>query len=105
MKKKALLILTLVLVFALGVYGEVLYTQNFDDGKMPEDFRPIEGTWVVQDGRIIGDSPTGSIQGRVVFGPDLKDFVYSVDVTFLSAVNDSRWMSIFFRSTPTGMAP
>ncbi|MDD2431073.1 MAG: glycerophosphodiester phosphodiesterase family protein [Firmicutes bacterium] len=105
MRKRFWLIFTLLLMLSFGVHAEVLYTQSFDGEGLPEDFRPIEGTWVVEDGRIIGNSLSGSVQGRVIFGPELENFVYSVDVTFLSAVNDSRWFSIFFRATPNGMAP
>lgn len=103
-KKFSWFILALLVFLSFGVTAEVLYTQDFSGNKMPEDFRIVEGFWSVQDGRLVGEA-SGAVQGRVVFGPQLEDFVYSADVSFLSVANDSRWFSIFFRSTTTGMAP
>ncbi|MDD2430221.1 MAG: hypothetical protein PHD88_02655 [Firmicutes bacterium] len=102
--KKKLLGLLIVLLCSVGVFAEV-YTQDFSDNKMPADFTVVDGVWSVTGGRIVGESATNSIQGRVVFGPVMDSFVYSVDVTFLSAVEQSRWFSIFFRATENGDPP
>ena len=101
--KRCWVVFTVLLVLSLSALAS--YNQDFSIDKMPDDFTIVEGNWVVEDGRLIGESPTASVQGRVVFGPEMEDFVYSVDITYLSAVDPSRWFSIFFRSTETGAAP
>lgn len=101
--KKSWVLIFVVLMLSFSVFAS--YTQDFSDPGMPKDFTVVEGNWKVENGRLIGESPNSSVQGRVVFGPEMDDFVYSVDVTFLSAVDSSRWCSIFFRSTEDGKAP
>ena len=82
-----------------------IYTQDFSDNQLPDDFKIIQDTWVVEDGRLIGDSPSSSDQTSIVFGPFMSDLVYSADVSFISAVSSSRWFSIFFRAKTTGEPP
>ncbi len=105
MRRSNYLILILVLIFSVTTLAFDVYTQDFSGDNLPEDFKVIEGKWKVEEGRLVGESSSGSVQGRVIFGPELEEFVYSVDATYLSAVNNSRWFSIFFRATPNGMAP
>ncbi len=90
-------------VFQISVLA--IYTQDFSENKLPDDFMIVEGSWVVEDGRLIGDSPSSSDQTSIVFGPFMTDLVYSADVSFISAVSSSRWFSIFFRAKETGKPP
>ncbi|HHY20099.1 MAG TPA: DUF1080 domain-containing protein [Firmicutes bacterium] len=103
MKKRSWAILALIVIFSVGAMA--VFSEDFSGDGLPEGFKVIEGNWTVEDGRLIGESASGAIQGRVIFGPEMGDFIYSVDATMLSALNTSRWFSIFFRSNPTGMAP
>jgi glycerophosphoryl diester phosphodiesterase len=105
MKKKLLGLLVVVLLLSAGAFAEVIYSQDFEDNKMPDDFLVVEGSWRVVNGQLIGESPNSSVQGRVVFGPVMDSFVYTVDVTILNVVESTRWFSIFFRSTEDGSAP
>ncbi len=84
---------------------QAIYTQDFATNVMPDDFTIVEGSWVVEDGRLIGDSPTNATQTSIVFGPFTSDLVYSADIAFISVVNESRWCSIFFRAPLTGEPP
>lgn len=94
-----------LLVLALVSSAFAVYSEDFSKGVMPDDFLVVEGVWQVEDGRLIGESAAQAIQGRVVFGPEMEDFVYSVDVTVLSVLNSARWFSIFFRAPYDGAAP
>ncbi len=103
MRRFYLFVLAVMLTLASTAFAT--YQQDFSGEGMPEGFKVVEGKWHVEDGRLIGESPSGGVQGRVVFGPEMSDFVYSVDATFLSAVDSARWFSIFFRSTTNGAPP
>lgn len=95
----------MLMVLLLSLVAFASYNQDFSGKGLPEGFKIVEGNWKVEDGRIIGESPSIAVQGRVVFGPEMDNFVYSVDITFLSAVDNARWCSIFFRAPEDGAAP
>ena len=85
MRRSNYLILILVLIFSVTTLAFDVYTQDFSGDNLPEDFKVIEGKWKVEEDRLVGESSSGSVQGRVIFGPELEEFVYSVDATYLSA--------------------
>ena len=83
----------------------VIYNQDFSENKLPDDFKKVQGSWMVEDGHLIGESPSSTEQTSIVFGPYMTDLVYSADVSFISAVSSTRWCSIFFRAKTTGESP
>jgi hypothetical protein len=56
MKKKLLGLLVVVLLLSAGAFAEVIYSQDFEDNKMPDDFLVVEGSWRVVNGQLIGES-------------------------------------------------
>lgn len=86
----------------VNISFDPVYTQSFATNELPSDFLVVEGSWKVEDNSLVGDSPTTSDQTSIVFGPKMSDFVYSADVTFISAVNSSRWFSLFFHAPDGG---
>src|SRR5690554_2193883 len=104
-----LLMTTLVLALvATAGAGEVLYQSDFasvPNGKLPEGFRVLDGTWYVQDGRLIGSSPAW-VNGQIVFGEeDWDNYEIEATVTFLSAAESTRWAALMYRGPVTGRAP
>lgn len=93
------------MVFVLSLAAFASYSQDFSGEGLPEGFKIVEGDWKVEEGRIVGESPSIAVQGRVVFGPVMDNFVYSVDITFLSAKDNARWCSVFFRASEDGASP
>ncbi len=95
----------ILMVFVLSLAAFASYSQDFSGEGLPEGFKIVEGDWKVEEGRIVGESPSIAVQGRVVFGPVMDNFVYSVDITFLSAKDNARWCSVFFRASEDGASP
>lgn len=103
------LLATLVLMgAAVSAAGEVLYQSDFasvPNGKLPEGFRVLGGTWSVQDGRLVGWSPSW-VNGQIVFGdPTWENYEVEATVTFLSADEGTRWAALMYRGPAQGRAP
>ncbi|MCZ2260812.1 glycerophosphodiester phosphodiesterase family protein [Sporosarcina sp. G11-34] len=79
-----------------------LVDQNFDgitDGELPEGWKVVQGDAEVRDGKLTLTSPKTSSPTRVVVPLDIEtgDYVFEADMTFLSAVEDTRWASMMYR--------
>ncbi|MBE3578200.1 MAG: DUF1080 domain-containing protein [Limnochordales bacterium] len=98
-----------VLAQAEPVPEQPLLQEDFDqipDGTLPAGWKVVEGEWRVEGGRLIGKSPSSTVQGRIVFGdPDWTDYEFSADVTFISANDQTRWTALMYRTPATGAYP
>lgn len=82
--------------------GSVLVSENFDgitDGKLPEGWKLVQGNALTQDGKLLLNSPSSANPARVTIpvGSDIGNYVFEADMTFLSAVEDTRWASLMYR--------
>ncbi|MFC0271873.1 glycerophosphodiester phosphodiesterase family protein [Metabacillus herbersteinensis] len=82
--------------------GNVLVTENFDEitnGQLPSGWKLVEGNAETKEGKLLLSSPSSSRPSRVILplGTDSGDYVFEADMTFLSAVDDSRWASLMYR--------
>lgn len=80
----------------------VLVEQDFDritNGALPEGWKVVQGNAEVQDGKLTLTSSATSTPARVVvpLNTEIGDYVFEADMTFLSAVEDTRWASMMFR--------
>jgi glycerophosphoryl diester phosphodiesterase len=81
----------------------VIVNESFDsveNGALPQGWKVIEGQGKVQDGKLVLNSPATGKPARVVI--PLEDdnngnYVFESDMTFVSAVEDTRWASIMYR--------
>ncbi len=80
-------------------------TESFDGAALPAGWRPIEGTWSVADGRLIGVSANSSQQSRITFGPHLRDFQFEATVRFVSSADTARWTALGLDMPADGSAP
>ncbi|MDQ0214480.1 glycerophosphoryl diester phosphodiesterase [Oikeobacillus pervagus] len=82
--------------------GSTLVNENFDqtaNGQLPAGWKLIEGTAETKDGKLVLSSLSSSKPARVVIplGDHPQDYVFEADMTFLSAVEDTRWASLMYR--------
>lgn len=87
---------------AAGAPGDVVLTENFDSGTLPEGWRAATGTWSVRDGKLVVDG--GSIS-RLTFGPHLTNYRVEADITFEQVANSSRWAGIMLDAPTNGAVP
>ncbi|MCJ8008699.1 glycerophosphodiester phosphodiesterase family protein [Lederbergia wuyishanensis] len=95
-----------VLLIGIKVHAaeeqNVLVKENFDqiaNGTIPDGWKVIQGGAEVQNGKLTLNSPSTSVPARVVVPLNTKtgDYVFEADMTFLSAVEDTRWASMMYR--------
>lgn len=79
----------------------VLVEENFDrlDDRLPDGWKVIEGQAAVENGKLKLTSPSTASPARVLVPlPDeSRDIVFEADMTFVSAVEDTRWASLMYR--------
>ncbi|MFC5604359.1 glycerophosphodiester phosphodiesterase family protein [Sporosarcina koreensis] len=79
----------------------VLVEEDFDllEGVMPEGWSVIQGQASVENGALKLTSPSSASPARVLIPlPDKNgNIVFEADMTFVSAVEDTRWASMMFR--------
>ncbi|WP_203364009.1 glycerophosphodiester phosphodiesterase family protein [Bacillus sp. REN10] len=74
--------------------------ENFDaSASLPAGWKVVEGQASVQNGKLTLTSPSTSQPARVVvpLAEKTGDYVIEADITFLSAVEDTRWASVMYR--------
>jgi glycerophosphoryl diester phosphodiesterase len=79
--------------------------ERFDGAAIPDGWRPIEGTWSVADGRLVGVSANSSQQSRITFGPHLRDFQFEATVRFETVADANRWTALALDIQADGRAP
>ncbi|PAQ14102.1 hypothetical protein CD798_12540 [Bacillaceae bacterium SAOS 7] len=74
--------------------------ENFDAlSSLPAGWKIVQGQASVQNGKLTLISPSTSQPARVVLplAEETGDYVIEADMTFLSAVEDTRWASVMYR--------
>ena len=84
--------------------GTVHIEENFDSGSLPAGWRPIDGTWRVEQGRLVGTAASGQTN-KITFGHYLEHFRVDVTVRFESVVNSARWASVGMDVPGDGSTP
>ncbi|MGJ7440044.1 glycerophosphodiester phosphodiesterase family protein [Aquipuribacter sp. MA13-6] len=79
-------------------------SEDFSDGAVPEGWRPVDGTWEVVDGRLVGTS-TGSRLSRLTFGEHLDNFRFEATVRFDTVENGGRWAALGLDLAADGSVP
>ncbi|KAA9022295.1 glycerophosphodiester phosphodiesterase family protein [Niallia endozanthoxylica] len=80
----------------------LLVTENFDQltgEALPNGWKLIEGQAAIVDGKLQLTSPATSKPSRVLIPleEETGDYVFEADMTFISAVEDTRWASMMYR--------
>ncbi|MFC7372588.1 glycerophosphodiester phosphodiesterase family protein [Fictibacillus iocasae] len=81
----------------------VLVNENFDslqNGMLPSGWKVVEGQGTVQDGKLLLSSTATNKPARVVVplaDDNNGNYVFEADMTFKSAVEDTRWASLMYR--------
>ncbi|WNS80878.1 glycerophosphodiester phosphodiesterase family protein [Domibacillus sp. DTU_2020_1001157_1_SI_ALB_TIR_016] len=108
MKKKKIVPLFLASGFLLSanewapvqtLAAEPVLQESFDASSLPAGWEVIQGQASVQNGALVLSSPSSSKPARVLAPSSVSggDYVIEADMTFLSAVEDTRWASIMYR--------
>ncbi|MEV0286793.1 glycerophosphodiester phosphodiesterase family protein [Kribbella sp. NPDC050820] len=79
--------------------------ETFDGTALPAGWTPVEGTWKVQNGRLVGTSASSSQQSRITFGTPLTDFRIEGHLRFESALDAGRWVAFGLDLAPSGAVP
>lgn len=84
---------------------QALTEENFDqiaNGALPDGWKLVQGDAKVVDGKLVLTSPSSAAPARVVIplGNQSGNYVFEADMTFQSAVEDSRWASLMYRVQP-----
>lgn len=85
------------------VDDRVFLSENFDDGKIPDGWNAVAGSWAVQDGALVGTG--GSEDAKITFGENRENFAFEADVTFESAANSARWLALMLDTPADGSVP
>ncbi|GAA2734596.1 glycerophosphodiester phosphodiesterase [Actinocorallia aurantiaca] len=84
--------------------GDVVVSEDFSGGTLPSGWNAVDGTWSVQNGRLVGTAANGA-NNKITFGSRLNDFRFEADVRFESVVNSSRWAALGLDVPANGAAP
>ncbi|GAB2669301.1 glycerophosphodiester phosphodiesterase [Kribbella swartbergensis] len=79
--------------------------ETFDGTALPAGWTPVEGTWKVQGGRLVGTSASSGQQSRITFGSPLTDFRIESHLRFESALDGARWVAFGLDLAPSGAVP
>lgn len=79
-------------------------SEDFSAGVLPDGWQPVDGTWQVVDGRLVGTS-TGSQLSRVTFGPHLDNYRFEATVRFDTVENGGRWAALGLDLAADGAVP
>lgn len=81
--------------------GTELVNENFDgmtDGQLPNGWKLVQGNAVTKDDALLLTSPSSGAPARVLIPLESNgNYVFEADMTFLSAVEDTRWASLMYR--------
>ncbi|WP_046176404.1 glycerophosphodiester phosphodiesterase family protein [Domibacillus indicus] len=79
--------------------AEAVLSETFDAAVLPAGWEVIQGQAAVQNGSLVLSSPSTSQPARVLAPESVSggDYVIEADMTFVSAVEDTRWASVMYR--------
>lgn len=82
--------------------GDVVISENFDDGQVPAGWRAVAGPWSVVDGRLV---VSGGQISRMTFGENLTNYRLDADVRFEQVANATRWAGVLVDAPADGAVP
>ncbi|MFC7402125.1 glycerophosphodiester phosphodiesterase family protein [Citricoccus sp. GCM10030269] len=82
--------------------GDVVLSENFDSGSLPDGFHAVDGDWRVEDGRLVVTA--GGID-RLTFGEHRDNFRFEADVRFETVANPARWTGLVLDVAEDGSSP
>lgn len=85
--------------------GSVTVSEDFSGTGLPAGWKPVEGTWTVENGRLVGTSANSGQLSRITFGTHLNDFRIEADVRFESVVDAARWTALGLDMPASGATP
>ncbi|WP_199485433.1 glycerophosphodiester phosphodiesterase [Actinomadura craniellae] len=68
---------------------KVIVSEDFSGGSLPAGWRVVDGTWQVQNGRLVGTATGGN--NKITFGRHLEDFRFEATVRFDKVAEPTRW--------------
>lgn len=87
---------------ATAAPGDVVLSEDFNDGQIPAGWTPIDGQWRVENGRLVVTA--GSID-RLTFGPHLENYRLEATVRFEAVANPGRWTALALDIGADGSSP
>ncbi|MEE6263141.1 glycerophosphodiester phosphodiesterase [Plantactinospora sonchi] len=84
---------------------DVVIAEDFSAGTLPAGWRVVDGTWKVENGRLLGTSASSSANNKVTFGGHLTDFRFEATVRFESAQSAARWAALGLDVPADGSTP
>ncbi|WP_163542379.1 glycerophosphodiester phosphodiesterase family protein [Occultella kanbiaonis] len=82
--------------------GDIVISEDFDSGELPDGWNPVEGDWRVEDGRLVVTA--GGID-QLTFGTHLDNYRIEATVRFEEVANATRWAAIALDIAGDGSAP
>jgi glycerophosphoryl diester phosphodiesterase len=82
--------------------GDVVLRESFDSGQLPAGWRPVEGDWRVEGGRLV---VTAGAIDHLTFGPHLEDYRLEATVRFERVANAARWTALALDIPEEGSTP
>ncbi|MFC5661528.1 glycerophosphodiester phosphodiesterase [Kitasatospora misakiensis] len=85
--------------------GEVVVDEHFTGPGLPAGWAAVEGSWKVENGRLVGASANWNQQTRITFGRHLTDFRIEATARFESVVDAARWAALGLDVPASGAPP
>ncbi len=82
--------------------GGTVVRQSFDGTALPAGWKPVSGTWKVENGRLVG---TGGSRARITFGAPLTDFRFEATARFEKVAEPTRWFALGLDVPASGATP
>ncbi|ADB33716.1 glycerophosphoryl diester phosphodiesterase [Kribbella flavida DSM 17836] len=79
--------------------------ETFDGTALPTGWNAVDGSWKVQDGRLVGTSTSSGQLSRITFGTPLTDFRIESRLRFESALDGGRWVALGLDVAAGGAVP
>lgn len=90
---------------AAAAPGDVVVSADFSTGTLPSGWRAVDGTWTVQNGRLVGTSTSSSANNKITFGRNLTHFRFEATARFESVTANTRWASLGLDVPADGATP
>ncbi|MEJ8660626.1 glycerophosphodiester phosphodiesterase [Streptomyces sp. MS1.AVA.4] len=83
--------------------GDVVVSEDFASGSLPDGWRAIDGDWQVEDGRLVGAAASGT--RKLTFGPHLADYRFEATARFDTVAEATRWFALGLDVPASGATP
>ncbi|WP_191839250.1 glycerophosphodiester phosphodiesterase [Catellatospora chokoriensis] len=90
---------------AAAAPGDVVVSADFSSGTLPAGWRAVDGSWTVQNGRLVGTSTSSSANNKITFGGHLTHFRLEATARFESVTAGTRWAALGLDVPADGATP